>query len=101
MDQTTLEHTVRTLTQKDGVEGVVVCKRSNGDIIRYTLADPALARRYAALAHALTCSLSTQLSVLDPDDATEFVNITTRKHQLILSTDEDYLLLTVATRDEH
>jgi hypothetical protein len=56
-----------TLTQKEGVDGVVVCRRASGDVIRYTLADPSLARRYAALAHSLISALAAQISTIDPD----------------------------------
>ncbi|RKP04672.1 hypothetical protein THASP1DRAFT_35476 [Thamnocephalis sphaerospora] len=92
--------TLNRLATRKGVHGVVILNRQ-GMAIRSTL--PAdLTRQYAHLLNALVVQARNTVRDLDSDGQNEltFMRIRTKKHEIMVAPNHDYLLIVVQNPQE-
>jgi len=98
---TEVETTLGRLTANPAVRGVLVLDRPRGFIIRsagpiFETGDGETARRYAARIHRLLGTSSEEIDGLIEDgDDLRFMRLRTRRHELMISPDERYILVVV------
>ncbi|KAG0348474.1 Ddynein light chain roadblock-type 1 [Podila humilis] len=88
-----VEETIRRLSAKKNVQGVVVLN-SLGAMIRSTL-DPTLGKLYATLMSDLVRMARDSVVELDAQDELSFLRIRTKKHEIMICPEREYLLIVV------
>ncbi|KAG0268292.1 Dynein light chain roadblock-type 2 [Actinomortierella ambigua] len=90
-----LEETIRRLTAKKNVQGVVIVNQL-GLMIRSTL-DAALAKQYASLMSELVRMARDSVVQLDAQNELTFLRIRTKKHEIMICPEREYLMIVVQT----
>ncbi|KAJ3128381.1 Dynein light chain roadblock-type 2 [Nowakowskiella sp. JEL0407] len=86
-----VEETIKRLSAHKGVEGIVVVNME-GISIRSTL-DPEKTVQYAALITQLTAKARSVVRELDPQNDLTFLRIRSKKHEIMVSPDKEYILI--------
>ncbi|KAF9160120.1 Dynein light chain roadblock-type 2 [Actinomortierella ambigua] len=90
-----VEETIRRLTAKKNVQGVVIVNQL-GLMIRSTL-DAALAKQYASLMSELVRMARDSVVQLDAQNELTFLRIRTKKHEIMICPEREYLMIVVQT----
>ncbi|KAF9917465.1 Ddynein light chain roadblock-type 1 [Lobosporangium transversale] len=88
-----VEETIRRLSSKKNVEGVVVVNQL-GLMIRSTL-DATLAKQYASLMTELVRMAKDSVTQLDAQNELTFLRIRTKKHEIMICPERDYLMIVI------
>ena len=88
-----VEETLKRIQSHKGVIGVIVVNQE-GIPIRTTM-DNSTTVTYAGLIHQLTNKTRCTVRDIDPQNDLTFLRIRTKKHEIMVSPDKDYLLLVV------
>ncbi|XP_003384606.1 PREDICTED: dynein light chain roadblock-type 2-like [Amphimedon queenslandica] len=88
-----VEETLKRIQSHKGVLGVIVVNQE-GIPIRTTM-DNATTVQYAGLLHSLTAKTRVTVRDLDPMNELYFLRIRTKKHEIMVAPDKDYLLIVV------
>ncbi|KAF9978122.1 Dynein light chain roadblock-type 2 [Actinomortierella ambigua] len=90
-----VEETIRRLSAKKNVQGVVIVNQL-GLMIRSTL-DAALAKQYASLMSELVRMARESVTQLDAQNELTFLRIRTKKHEIMICPEREYLMIVVQT----
>ncbi|GMI37934.1 hypothetical protein TrCOL_g5138 [Triparma columacea] len=93
-----VEETLARIQSHKGVKGVLICTKS-GSAVRSSL-PPAETETYAALITQLALKAASVARTLDPTDDLTFLRIRSRKHEVMVAPDKEYLLVVVQNPDE-
>ncbi|KAL0096482.1 hypothetical protein J3Q64DRAFT_1021988 [Phycomyces blakesleeanus] len=88
-----LDENLRRLSNRKGVKGVVILN-GDGQAIRSTL-DKDLTKLYGQLISQLVTQARTTVADLDEDNDVTFLRIRTKKHEIMVAPDHEYLLVVV------
>nr|WAW84850.1 dynein light chain roadblock-type [Halisarca dujardinii] len=90
---TEVEETIKRVQAHKGVIGIIVVNQE-GIPIRTTM-DNSTTVTYAGLIHQLTSKTRTTVRDIDPQNDLTFLRIRTKKHEIMVAPDKDYLLIVV------
>mmetsp|Transcript_16086 Transcript_16086/g.39142 ORF Transcript_16086/g.39142 Transcript_16086/m.39142 type:complete len:102 (-) Transcript_16086:121-426(-) len=88
-----VEETLRRLREHKGVIGVVIVNQ-DGIPIRTTL-DQAVTVQYAGLITQLCSKARSAVRELDPQNDLTFLRVRSKKHEIMVAPDKDYLLIII------
>eukprot|EP00158_Paraphelidium_tribonemae_P000355 Partr_v1_DN21763_c0_g1_i1_m7619 putative Dynein, light chain len=91
-----VEETLKRLQSHKGVQGIIIVNH-DGIPIRSTLADQALTTQYAALISQLAGKTRLAVRELDSSNDLSFLRVRTKKHEIMIAPDQDYLLIVIQT----
>ncbi|KAJ1974584.1 hypothetical protein H4R35_003540 [Dimargaris xerosporica] len=94
-----VEETIQRLVAKKGVKGVIVVT-NEGAIIKSTIEEE-LSAKYAKLMARLVDTTRDTVHQLDSQNDLAFLRVRTKKHEIMLSPDPNYLLIVVQNPQEH
>ncbi|XP_074646863.1 dynein light chain roadblock-type 2-like isoform X2 [Tubulanus polymorphus] len=95
---TEVEETLKRIQSHKGVIGIIVVN-NEGIPIRSTL-DNATTVQYAGLLHALTAKAKSMVRDIDPLNDLTFLRIRSKKHEIMVAPDKEYLLLVIQAPNE-
>merc|ERR1711892_1020923 len=93
-----LEETLKRLGQHAGVLGTIVVN-SDGIAVKTTM-DAAQTVQYTALISGLTKQARSMVRNIDPVNELNFVRIRSKKNEILIAPDRDYILIVVQTPAE-
>merc|ERR1711892_945213 len=93
-----LEETLKRLGQHAGVLGTIVVN-SDGIAVKTTM-DAAQTVQYTALISGLTKQARAMVRNIDPGNELNFVRIRSKKNEILIAPDRDYILIVVQTPAE-
>jgi dynein light chain roadblock-type len=88
-----VEETLNRIKQHRGVVGIVIVN-SEGVAIRSTL-DSKLTLQYSSLISQLAAKAKSIVRDLDPTNDLTFLRIRSKKHEIMVAPDKDYVLIVV------
>eukprot|EP00284_Hemiselmis_tepida_P013000 CAMPEP_0174915708 /NCGR_PEP_ID=MMETSP1355-20121228/1305_1 /TAXON_ID=464990 /ORGANISM="Hemiselmis tepida, Strain CCMP443" /LENGTH=102 /DNA_ID=CAMNT_0016160635 /DNA_START=16 /DNA_END=324 /DNA_ORIENTATION=- len=88
-----VEETLRRLQEHKGVKGVVIVNQ-DGIPIRTTL-EQAVTVQYAGLITQLCSKARSAVRELDPQNDLTFLRVRSKKHEIMVAPDKDYLLIII------
>ncbi|KAI7872186.1 hypothetical protein BDF14DRAFT_1757707 [Spinellus fusiger] len=88
-----VDDTLKRLSNRKGVKGVVILN-GEGQAIRSTL-DAELTAQYGRLMSSLVLQTCTTVATLDDQNELTFLRVRTKKHEIMIAPDRDYLLIVV------
>ncbi|XP_068595986.1 dynein light chain roadblock-type 2 [Brachionichthys hirsutus] len=88
-----VEETLKRLESHKGVVGTIVVN-AEGIPIRTTL-DNSTAVQYAGLLHHLTTKARSTVRDLDPQNDLTFLRIRSKKHEILVAPENDFLLIVI------
>ncbi|KAL3859925.1 hypothetical protein ACJMK2_010107 [Sinanodonta woodiana] len=88
-----VEETLKRIQSHKGVIGIIVVN-SEGIPIRTTL-DNSTTVQYAGLIHQLAAKARSTVRDIDPQNDLTFVRIRSRKHEIMVAPENDYLLIVI------
>eukprot|EP00049_Salpingoeca_infusionum_P017460 m.353050 g.353050 ORF g.353050 m.353050 type:complete len:98 (+) comp16673_c0_seq1:216-509(+) len=88
-----VEDTLKRIASHKGVEGIVVVNK-DGIAIRTTL-DQSLTTQYASLISSLAAQASHVVRELDPQNGLTFLRVRSKKHEIMVAPENDYLLIVI------
>uniref|UniRef100_A0A6T8N3X4 Dynein light chain roadblock n=1 Tax=Hemiselmis andersenii TaxID=464988 RepID=A0A6T8N3X4_HEMAN len=88
-----VEETLRRLKEHKGVKGVVIVNQ-DGIPIRTTL-EQAVTVQYAGLITQLCSKARSAVRELDPQNDLTFLRVRSKKHEIMVAPDKDYLLIII------
>ncbi|KAI8987729.1 hypothetical protein BDF20DRAFT_904692 [Mycotypha africana] len=88
-----VDETLKRISNKKGVKGVVILN-SEGQSIRSTL-DRDLAKQYGQLISKLVEQAKTTVLALDEQNELTFLRVRTKKHEIMIAPDHEYLLIVI------
>ncbi|KAI8353626.1 hypothetical protein EDC96DRAFT_609916 [Choanephora cucurbitarum] len=88
-----VDETLKRISGKKGVKAVVIIN-NEGQTIRSTL-DKDLSKKYGQLISGLVQQARTMVTTLDDQNDLTFLRIRTKKHEIMVAPDQDYLLVVV------
>jgi len=91
--QSEVEETLKRISSHKGVHGILIVN-AEGIPIRSTL-DPALTTQYAAHITQLSAKARSVVRDLDPTNDLTFLRIRSKKHEIMVAPDKEYLLIVV------
>ena len=94
---TEVEETLKRIQSHKGVTGVIVVN-SEGIPIRTTL-DNSTMVSYAGLMHQLCAKAWSCIRDIDPQNDLTFCRIRTRKYEIMLAPDKEYILIVIQQPD--
>ncbi|KAL7747698.1 WD repeat-containing protein slp1 [Sorochytrium milnesiophthora] len=94
-----VEETLKRLSAHKGVQGIVIVN-SEGIPIRTTL-DNSLTVQYSALITQLAAKAKSVVRDLDPQNDLQFLRIRSKKHEIMVAPDKEYLLIVIQNPNEH
>ncbi|KAG0209121.1 Dynein light chain roadblock-type 2 [Mortierella sp. NVP41] len=92
-----VEETIRRLSSKKNVQGVVVVNQL-GLMIRSTL-EASLAKQYATLMSDLVRTARQSVAQIDAQNELTFLRIRTKKHEIMICPEAEYLMIVIQTPD--
>ncbi|OAQ36287.1 roadblock-type dynein light chain, partial [Linnemannia elongata AG-77] len=92
-----VEETIRRLSSKKNVQGVVVVNQL-GLMIRSTL-EASLGKQYATLMSDLIRTARQSVAQLDSLNELTFMRIRTKKHEIMICPEGEYLMIVIQTPD--
>ncbi|KAG4094339.1 roadblock-type dynein light chain [Neocallimastix lanati (nom. inval.)] len=93
-----VEETIKRLQSHKGVEGIVIVN-SDGIPIRSTL-DNNLTVQYSALITQLASKARSVVRDLDPQNDLTFLRIRSKKHEIMVAPDKEYILIVIQNPQE-
>ncbi|KAI9323340.1 hypothetical protein BX666DRAFT_1848065 [Dichotomocladium elegans] len=93
-----VDETLKRLSSRKGVKAVVILN-SEGQAIRSTL-DEAMTKQYGQLISTLVQQARTTVTTLDDQNDITFMRVRTKKHEIMIAPDRDYLLIVVQNPQE-
>ncbi|RKP38823.1 hypothetical protein BJ085DRAFT_18058, partial [Dimargaris cristalligena] len=94
-----IEETIQRLMAKKSVKGIVVAT-NEGAIVKSTV-EEALSTQYTKLMTQLVQATRQSIRELDDQNDLTFLRIRTKKHEIMLSPDPNYLLIVIQNPQEH
>ncbi|KAI8927123.1 hypothetical protein BC831DRAFT_511075 [Entophlyctis helioformis] len=94
-----VEETIKRLSSHKGVEGIVIVNME-GIPIRTTL-DHDKTIQYAALITQLTAKARSVVRDLDPQNDLTFLRIRSKKHEIMIAPDKEYILIVLQNPHQH
>eukprot|EP00616_Rhizochromulina_sp_CCMP1243_P002577 CAMPEP_0118974386 /NCGR_PEP_ID=MMETSP1173-20130426/11222_1 /TAXON_ID=1034831 /ORGANISM="Rhizochromulina marina cf, Strain CCMP1243" /LENGTH=98 /DNA_ID=CAMNT_0006924105 /DNA_START=17 /DNA_END=313 /DNA_ORIENTATION=+ len=88
-----VEETMKRIQSHRGVKGVVICN-SEGVPIRSNL-EPEDEQNYSALVSQLAIKASSVVRTLDETDDLAFLRIRSKKHEVMVAPDKEFLLIVI------
>ena len=88
-----IEETLRRISSHRGVKGVIICN-SEGAPIRSNLPEDEEAT-YSALISQLASKANSVVRTLDEADELTFFRLRSKKHEIMIAPDKEYLLIVV------
>ena len=88
-----IEETLRRISSHKGVKGVVICN-SEGVPIRSNLPEEE-EQVYSALISQLASKANSVVRTLDESDELTFFRLRSKKHEIMIAPDKEYLLIVV------
>lgn len=95
---TEVEETIKRVQSHKGVLGIIVVN-AEGIPIRTTL-DNSTTVQYAGLIHQLTMKARSTVRDIDPQNDLSFLRIRSRKHEIMIAPDKEYLLIVIQNPSE-
>ncbi|XP_021349503.1 dynein light chain roadblock-type 2 isoform X1 [Mizuhopecten yessoensis] len=95
---TEIEETFKRISAHKGVIGIVVVNHE-GIPIRSTL-DNSVTIQYAGLFHQLTQKARSTVRDIDPQNDLTFLRIRSKKHEIMVAPDQEYLLIVIQNPNE-
>ncbi|KAG2225589.1 hypothetical protein INT45_013700 [Circinella minor] len=93
-----IDETLKRLSSRRGVKAVVILN-SEGQAIRSTL-DEELTKQYGQLISSLVQQARTTVATLDDQNDLTFLRVRTKKHEIMIAPDHEYLLIVVQNPQE-
>ncbi|KAJ3367006.1 dynein light chain roadblock-type 2 [Allomyces macrogynus ATCC 38327] len=93
-----VEETIKRLSAHKGVQGIVIVN-SEGIPIRSTL-DNSLTVQYSALITQLASKARSVVRDLDPQNDLTFLRIRSKKHEIMVAPDKEYLMIVIQNPNE-
>ncbi|KAI8145792.1 hypothetical protein BJV82DRAFT_602274 [Fennellomyces sp. T-0311] len=93
-----IDETLKRLSSRRGVKAVVILN-ADGQAIRSTL-DEEMTKQYGQLISALVQQAKTTVSSLDEQNDLTFLRVRTKKHEIMIAPDHEYLLIVVQNPQE-
>ncbi|KAI9497849.1 hypothetical protein BDB00DRAFT_802181 [Zychaea mexicana] len=93
-----IDETLKRLSSRRGVKAVVILN-SEGQAIRSTL-DDELTKQYGQLISTLVQQARTTVATLDEQNDLTFLRVRTKKHEIMIAPDHEYLLIVVQNPQE-
>ncbi|KAG2199427.1 hypothetical protein INT47_011539, partial [Mucor saturninus] len=93
-----VDETLKRISARKGVKAVVILN-NEGQAIRSTL-DQDLTKKYGQLISSLVEQARTTISTLDDQNDLTFLRVRTKKHEIMIAPDHDYLLIVVQNPTE-
>ncbi|KAI9255390.1 hypothetical protein EDC94DRAFT_523963, partial [Helicostylum pulchrum] len=93
-----VDETLKRISARKGVKAVVILN-NEGQAIRSTL-DQELTKKYGQLISALVEQTRTTVATLDDQNDLTFLRVRTKKHEIMIAPDHDYLLIVVQNPTE-
>ncbi|KXS21239.1 roadblock-type dynein light chain [Gonapodya prolifera JEL478] len=93
-----VEETIKRLSSHKGVEGIVIVN-SEGIPIRSTI-DNNLTIQYSALITQLAAKAKSVVRDLDPQNDLTFLRLRTKKHEIMVAPDKEYILIVIQNPHE-
>ncbi|XP_060074479.1 dynein light chain roadblock-type 2-like [Ylistrum balloti] len=88
-----IEETVKRICAHKGVQGIVIVNHE-GIPIRTTL-DNSVTVQYAGLFHQLTQKARSVVRDIDPQNDLTFLRIRSKKHEIMVAPEKEYLLIVI------
>ncbi|CAO3639894.1 unnamed protein product [Cunninghamella blakesleeana] len=88
-----MEETVKRISSRKGVKGVIIMNHS-GQTIKTTM-DPELTKTIAIQFSGLVKQAQTTVTTLDEDNDLTFLRVRTKKSEVMIAPNEEYVLLVV------
>ena len=95
---TEIEETIKRIQSHKGVKGVLIMN-SDGIPIRSNLS-PDDTEVYAALISQLSMKSSSVIRSLDDSDELSFLRIRSKRHEIMVAPDKDYILVVIQNPQE-
>ncbi|XP_057185973.1 dynein light chain roadblock-type 2 [Triplophysa rosa] len=96
--QAEVEDTLKRIQRHTGVIGTIVVN-TEGVPIRTTL-DNSTTVQYAGLLHQLTMKARSTVRDIDPQNDLTFLRIRSKKHEIMVAPDKEYLLIVIQSPNE-
>ncbi|KAI8981090.1 hypothetical protein BDB01DRAFT_795380 [Pilobolus umbonatus] len=93
-----VDETLKRISNRKGVKAVVIIN-NEGQAIRSTL-DHDLTKLYGQLISALVHQARTAVVALDDQNELTFLRVRTKKHEIMIAPDHEYLLVVVQNPTE-
>ncbi|KAI8096126.1 hypothetical protein BDF21DRAFT_374731 [Thamnidium elegans] len=93
-----VDETLKRISARKGVKAVVILN-NEGQAIRSTL-DQELTKKYGQLISSLVEQTRTTVATLDDQNDLTFLRVRTKKHEIMIAPDHDYLLIVVQNPTE-
>ncbi|CAI9744501.1 dynein light chain roadblock-type 2 [Octopus vulgaris] len=93
-----VEETLKRIQSHKGVQGIIVINQE-GIPIRTTM-DNSTTVQYAGLILELTSKARSTVRDIDPSNDLTFLRIRSKKHEIMVAPDKDYLLIVVQSPSE-
>jgi len=93
-----VEETIKRIQSHKGVVGIIVVN-SEGIPIRTTL-DNSTTVQYAGLIHQLTIKARGVVRDIDPQNDLTFLRLRSKKHEIMIAPDKEYLLIVIQNPSE-
>ncbi|KAJ8652409.1 hypothetical protein O0I10_011935 [Lichtheimia ornata] len=93
-----VDETLKRLSSRKGVKAVVILN-NEGQAIRSTL-DETLTKQYGQLISTLVQQARTTVNTLDDQNDVTFMRVRTKKHEIMIAPDREYLLIVVQNPQE-
>ncbi|XP_052818713.1 dynein light chain roadblock-type 2-like isoform X1 [Mya arenaria] len=88
-----VEETIKRISAHKGVGGIIIVN-TEGIPIRTTM-DNSTTVQYAGLIHQLAAKARSTVRDLDPQNDLTFLRIRSKKHEIMVAPDNDYLLIVI------
>lgn len=88
-----VEETIKRIQNHKGVTGLIIVN-SEGIPIRTTL-DNSTTVQYSGLIHQLAAKAKSTVRDIDPQNDLTFLRIRTKKHEILVAPDKEYLLIVI------
>jgi dynein light chain roadblock-type len=99
MSATEVEETIKRITGHKGVIGLIVVN-AEGIPIKTTL-DNSTTTQYASLLQQLTSKARSVVRDIDPQNDLTFLRIRSKKHEIMVAPDKEYLLIVIQSSDSN
>ena len=88
-----MDETLKRISSKKGVKAVVILNKE-GQAIRSTM-DQEITKQYGQLISALVQQTRSTVATLDDQNELTFMRVRTKKHEIMIAPDHDYLLIVI------
>lgn len=88
-----VEDIIKRLQSHKGVQGIIVVNQ-DGIAIRSTM-DNSTTVQYAGLVHQLAIKARNTVRDIDPQNDLTFLRLRSKKHEIMIAPDKDYILIVI------